>query len=58
MSNLNFKDERLVGDAPICILSQTQVALNLGHNPLYRHFCMYQHIELFKNQCDVSIQPL
>ena len=26
MSNLNFKDERLVGDAPICILSQTQVS--------------------------------
>lgn len=34
------------------------LVLNLGHNPLYRHFCMYQHIELFKNQCDVSIQPL
>lgn len=58
MSNLNFKDERLVGEPQYAFYFRLRLALNLGHNPLYRHFCMYQHIELFKNQCDVSIQPL
>ena len=31
-----------------CYYNYLMLVLNLGHNPLYRHFCKYLYIEMLK----------
>ena len=56
MANVQIKSEKLTpfgGIFPImeqfdALLAQTMLVLNLGHSPLYRHFCKCLYIELLK----------